>query len=339
MGFERRKSRVPKPLLRAAAKLLMPAQYVAEYVRDALRYAKHSSGRDGVITGRSNREHFEAQLTKDYHRVENGLALPDLRRPFGANGEHCLDDLPLAAESKGLVDEPFVRHVRTALEALGQWNSDGEPRDVINPVVELDPKFDREALTRLFETRRSVRNFVPLEGHDSLIYTPAGPATHTPSVCNRQPGRLHIYSTGESVQRVLGLQNGNGGYRAAVAAVVVVSVDTRLSTGVSERQQRYIDCGLFAMSFVWALHGLGVASCMLNWSMNNSQSDRLRSVASIPAHEDIIMMIAVGGAAPEARVARSPRRATDQVCYTAILRDDFVAGSVEARTGREHETS
>lgn len=313
MALEGLKARVPKPILRAVASLVTPAQYLIEYSKDARRYAKHSSGRDGVVTGRSSREQFEAQLTKDYHRVEKGLALPAPRRPFGAKVEDRLKDLLSASTEKRVDDEPYVHYARTALDALESWNSGGEPRDVISPIVDLDPRLTSDQLSRFFSTRRSVRNFVPIDGLSELIGVAAEHATNTPSVCNRQPGRLHFYSGSGDVRRVLALQNGNAGYGDTVPAVVVVSVDTRLSTGVSERQQRYIDGGLFAMSFVWALHGLGVASCMLNWSMNNSQSDRLRQVAGIPPHEDIIMMIAVGGAASEARVARSPRRAVENV--------------------------
>lgn len=98
-----------------------------------------------------------------------------------------------------------------------------------------------------------------------------------------------------------------------VPVVAVVTVDSRLFTGTHERNQRWVDGALFAMSLVWALHGLGLSTCMLNWSMNNAASNRLRAAAGLPEHEDVVVLLALGYAATGCRVARSPRRDLDQV--------------------------
>lgn len=62
------------------------------------------------------------------------------------------------------------------------------------------------------------------------------------------------------------------------------------------------------MSFVWALHALGVQSCMLNWSMPNRATAALRRVAGIDEGEDVIVLVAIGHRAGGSRVARSERR-------------------------------
>ncbi len=111
----------------------------------------------------------------------------------------------------------------------------------------------------------------------------------------------------------LSLQNGNSGFGSAVPTVALVTVDTQLFAGPGERNQGWIDGGLFSMSFVWALHGLGLDSCMLNLSLRNGRSDALRRTLDIPDYELPIMMIAIGYARPGHRVARSPRRPIDEI--------------------------
>lgn len=314
MAFDSLKARIPSPLLRIAARTISPVQHLSEFLGDAVRYMRVSSPRDGVVTAQSDPDHFEAQLTKDYHRVEKGLALPAPKRPFGAKVEARLRDVLPAAEAALPSDAPVLANARTALAALDLWNAEGAIDDDVSPIGErLAPQIDEATLTAFFETRRSIRNFVATPDVAERVARAAALARHTPSVCNRQAGRLHLYTAPAQVRDVLSHQNGNAGFRETVPAVAVVTVDSRLFTGVTERNQRFVDGGLFAMTFVWALHGVGLSTCMLNWSMNNRESNALRRAADIPEHEDIITMIAIGDKAPNARIARSPRRDVNEV--------------------------
>ena len=83
--------------------------------------------------------------------------------------------------------------------------------------------------------------------------------------------------------------------------------------GPDERNQRWVDGGLFAMTLVWAFHALGLSTCMLNWALPNVSSNRLRELAGIPDGEDIVVLIAIGHAAEGARVARSEKRSVDDL--------------------------
>ncbi|MEJ1194031.1 nitroreductase family protein [Pseudarthrobacter sp. CCNWLW207] len=173
---------------------------------------------------------------------------------------------------------------------------------------------DQDELEEFFTTRRSVRNFDPARSvaKEQLALATTW-ALNTPSVCNRQAGRVYYFTEQSDVERVLRLQNGNAGFRSSVSAVAVVTVDSRLFTGATERNQRWVDGGLFAMTLVWALHGVGLQTCMLNWSATNKSSQRLRRETGIDGHEDIVVLIAVGHADQGHRVARSERRGLEQV--------------------------
>ena len=61
-----------------------------EFVQDASRYRRFAA-ESGRSPSRMTDSQLEAQLTKDYHRVEKGLALREPRRPFGAEVEARLN--------------------------------------------------------------------------------------------------------------------------------------------------------------------------------------------------------------------------------------------------------
>jgi nitroreductase len=210
---------------------------------------------------------------------------------------------------------PYVGFAEDARAALQTWNAEGTVIDLISPMATVIAPTDAIVLDEFITSRRSVRDFDETRQVDPAIVVEAVRlASHTPSVCNRQAARVHEYRGHENAARILAHQNGNAGFRDQVQNVLVVTVERGLFAGASERNQRWIDGGLFAMTLVWALHGLGVSSCMLNWSMTNDRSDALRAAAGIPSSEDVICMIAIGYP-PDGgvRVARSPRRPVEQI--------------------------
>ena len=72
------------------------------------------------------------------------------------------------------------------------------------------------------------------------------------------------------------------------------------------------------MSLVWALHAQGVASCMLNWSVDQDRTRQLRATTGLPDHLDVVTMIATGYARDGLRVTRSPRRPVDSVLHADV---------------------
>jgi nitroreductase len=97
--------------------------------------------------------------------------------------------------------------------------------------------------------------------------------------------------------------------RAVDMALHTPSVCNRQAWKVyGERNQAWIDGGMFAMSFVLALHSLGLGTCCLNWSVEQKTDIALRAEAAIPDSEVIIMLLAIGHIPPELNVAASVRQ-------------------------------
>ena len=168
-------------------------------------------------------------------------------------------------------------------------------------------------LTEFFACRYSIRNFTDEEVDYNLIEQAIRMAQKTPSVCNRQSSKVYIFRNEEDRQLVLSYQNGNRGFGHLVNKVLIVTSDLQNFVSVGERNQCWIDGGMYAMSVVYALHSLGLGTCCLNWSVEYEVDRRLRKAANIPDSEAVIMMIAVGHIPEQLSVAQSPRKSIEEV--------------------------
>ena len=280
-----------------------------EFIEDGRRYLRNCAPSDGLADDSLRGRQLECQLTKDYHRVEKGLALGAPRATFGADvGRRLAMLIPVG--NAFAARQPFVRYAEDASAALSRWNAGGGVDERISPLAPSpqDSTWTGDEAESFLTSRRSIRHFDQHRRPDAeLLERAVAMAAHTPSVCNRQAWKIRLFS-GDRVQHILRHQNGNAGFRSEVPWVGVVTVDTRLFAGLSERNQPWIDGGLFSMSLVYALHGLGIQTCMLNLSVTNAHARTVRAAIGADDAEQVIMMIAIGYAASDHRIARSPRR-------------------------------
>jgi len=168
-------------------------------------------------------------------------------------------------------------------------------------------------LNDFFQSRHSIRNFDAAPVPMATIQKAVELALRTPSVCNRQSWRVRVLSTPPQKEAALGLQNGNKGFDHTIDKVLVVSVSLETFVSVGERNQGWIDGGMFSMSLIWALHSLGIGSCALNWSAEMERDRSLHQALNIPDQERVIMMIAVGNLPEKLHVACSARIAAERV--------------------------
>jgi nitroreductase len=159
-----------------------------------------------------------------------------------------------------------------------------------------------------FERRYSIRQFAPDDVDMCLIEKAVVMAQKTPSVCNRQSAKVYVFSQQEDKQKVLSYQNGNRGFGDQASKVLIVTSDLQHFMSVGERNQCWIDGGMFSMSLVYALHSLGLGTCCLNWSVESQVDQALREAVGIPESEAVMMMLAVGHLPDKLKVAQSPRK-------------------------------
>lgn len=306
---------------------------IKNFAEDCVRYIRFS----GTFAPYKDREAFRAYLTKHYHSIEKGLSFAQPRPGFGEKPVRTLLKLVTDYCGRYGVDET----AKTCLGVLAAYKSFHGDKVHPNPsLIESvdavcqgfgDPSWLPErggvlhterkkilaggALNFLefVESRFSIRSFANGAVDEDLIRQAVRMAQKTPSVCNRQPWRVHDYGTKAVMSRILQYQNGNRGFGDTAARVLLVTCDYRAFASCTERNEAFVDGGMFSMSLVYALHSLGLGTCCLNLCQQNRTGRELRKVGGIPAEEVLIMMIAVGHLPETLRVARSERRSLSEV--------------------------
>lgn len=184
---------------------------------------------------------------------------------------------------------------------------------VANAERELVPTglADRSFLNVVF-SRRSIREFTPEAVVDSDIQLAVRIAMQAPSVCNRQSARVHQFDDPDMMQAALDLQGGFRGYKMPPKLLLVTS-DLSAFVGAVERNQPFIDGGLFMMTLLLGLQQAGLGTCCLNTAMSTERENTLRKMLDIPDSEVFISFIAVGHFDPAILTPQSKRIPVDKV--------------------------
>jgi len=98
------------------------------------------------------------------------------------------------------------------------------------------------------------------------------------------------------------------GFGEDIPVLLVLTSDLEWFVSAQERNQAWIDGGMFAMSLVLALHSFGLGTCCLNWCATPEQDEKLHSALAIPESHVVTMMIAVEHLPEVFRVTRSNRK-------------------------------
>ena len=162
---------------------------------------------------------------------------------------------------------------------------------------------------KLANNRYSFRHFSQEEVSDEVIKKALDIAKKSPSACNRQSYRVHVFS-GDDKDVILKLQGGaNSFYKEANKAILITGDLNRYYT--TEMHLPYVDGALFAMSFIYALTSLGVASIPLTMGRKLNVLNDIHQQLNIPANEVPVILIAIGNYPDKAEVSLSYRNKVD----------------------------
>jgi nitroreductase len=186
--------------------------------------------------------------------------------------------------------------VLTAVAAREPVTENGEDRDFIDVVF----------------GRRSVREFTSAFVADEDIQQAVRIAMQAPSVCNRQPVRVHQFADPKMIEGALEMQGGFRGYQSP-PRLLLVTADLASFVAATERNQAYVDGGLFAMLLLLGLEQVGLGACPLNTMMSTEREDKARRILNIPASEVFITFIAAGHFEPSVLTPRSTRLPLEEV--------------------------
>jgi|SRR5690554_1679724 len=162
-------------------------------------------------------------------------------------------------------------------------------------------------------SRRSVRDFTGELIDEQQIKEAVTLALNSPSVCNRQSVKVYLLQDKVKIDEILKIQAGFRGYSENVKQLLVVTADRNYFYTVGERNQLYIDGGIFLMNLLYSLHFYKIANCPANWGKTVKDDRLARKVVDLKENEKIICLIPIGKAVDDIRVCLSERRTIDEV--------------------------
>ena len=165
-----------------------------------------------------------------------------------------------------------------------------------------------EDLYNLATQRRSVRWYQDKSVPSDLIEKAISIATLSPSACNRQPFEFRIFTEKDKKDIIGSIPMGIKGYYENIPCFAVII--GKLSAYLSERDRHviYIDGGLAAMSFMFALETLGLSSVPINWPDIEKQEKKMDKVLDLRDDERPVLVIGFGYADPEGMIPYSQKK-------------------------------
>jgi len=299
-------------------------------IYDYVRFKKYYS-----LPSNNNKDKkkLEAWILQDKHRIEKGLSLPKPRFFFG---EEPLGRLAKNMEQYSKVYEKDcvfyfgigaikayeIFHLESGknlpsffLLIKGKFSADDFNHQSTNLVglgkINGDNLKDKEFFNDFVLSRHSCRNFdIEKKISKDIINSIMKLSIKAPSVCNRQHWHVHYFS-GEDKLKILALQNGNAGFADNIPYIAVITSDLRSFYSADERNQPFVDGGIFAMNLMYSMHSFGISSCPLNWCNSFVTDNRFHKLGFSRETDTVVMLLAFGYPNKKGYFAKSPRMAVE----------------------------
>lgn len=269
-------------------------------------------------------------LIREAHSVEKGLSC-SMIRPFGTKSINNI--LKLLKEYNALSKNYNFAYC-IALNSLEQYKNLYEKMNWVEDVNYLKvkeivdnatnvPKIDSGSQKISIEefhkgmninyydflsSRHCVRTFSDKVVTEEVFEEVIKCTALTPSACNRQMIKFYNCVSEKSKELIKKYSQGTACFDMNNIYFCVLTYDMNSFYFVGERNQGYLNTGLYAMNFVNALHNKGIGSCFLQFGSNYETEKILKKELNIPENEKISLIIAYGYYNKESNVPISSRK-------------------------------
>ena len=276
--------------------------------RDFLRFTQRS----GVLF--INEKKIEGHIIAVNHTIEKGLAMPDQKTPFSIDRVEYLIFLLKKFGSFAGKDNNLSKIMDISVKILKDWSQlhhttkDVKIQKLIEEISRLSTSYEKETIinfglikeaylpnetfSKMASRRRSIRNYDETIISENIIDDACKVASFSPSVCNRNLGGFELIKGNTNIKKALDLQGGNRGYDHKVFNLGYIFFKINRLYDPEERNQGFIDAGLFAMTLTYALLSKGIGSVMLNWAQSPSTDLKFRRLLKIPKDREIVSLLA-----------------------------------------------
>jgi len=269
-------------------------------------------------------------LLRENHVIEKGMSMRNSRKGFGQEKvASLLDRLNLYFDRYFEQDSYFLKYplatiktyiVYTKRNGVNVDEIERNYNDLVSKtkfndieinagIVSISKAEIQENCNNDFESllknRHSIRYFTDEIPNENILDKALTLAQQTPSACNRQGWKTHVFVGNESFS-LIKWQGGANGFAEEIHCAILVT--TNLNAFLSyEYNQCYIDGGLYAMNLINSLHSLGLGTIPLSCGFYHNKLSRLKDFG-IPENEVPIIIIGVGCLLDNFHVAVSCRK-------------------------------
>lgn len=321
------KAILPQSLKYRIKNILLKFSFYNSYYYDLKRYFSYSSTQSS-----DNEIKLIAEMIRYYHVVEKGLTMPQTRLGFGkelilslcnmcekyvtlynCTNDQFLHTINILNEYKFFHEKNNYQLDNIIISSIENLNLKVQK---VNFEIEFQISISKDeyfknincSFVDFSNSRHSVRNFnSEVELDVDRICQAIQLAKNTPSACNRQPWRTYVFSNKNQIKKILELQGGNRGFGHLTNKLVIITSEVGGFFGVHERNQAFIDGGMYAMNLLFGLHHYEIATCILNCSHSKAKDIQMRKICNINESEVFIAMIACGIPPNEFKIATSKR--------------------------------
>jgi nitroreductase len=303
---------------------------IKNYFVDFKLYTKHSN-----LFNKDSFEKIEADIILKYHSLEKGFLFAKIKNKFGVNNVVVLNRL---LNNELVISNKNLSQIKAAYKVMCKYYELHVQRNVDisdyytlkqyqfykQIIVDgLDCVKEHESVLYFKEadenfysfsnSRSSVRNFkeerVPIEKIKDVLSL----AKNAPSVCNRQPVKVYYVTNKEKIDQICEIQGGLTGYSNSLNQLMVVVSDRNYFYTVGERNQFYIDGGIFLMNLLYALHFYKIGACPAHWGLKIDADKKIKNILNMKESEKVISLVAIGIPENEFKTCASTRRSTEEI--------------------------
>lgn len=163
------------------------------------------------------------------------------------------------------------------------------------------------------KSRSSIRKYSAEKVSLEIIYKVIELAKTAPSVCNRQTIKIYYLENEPKIQRILALQKGLEGYADGISQMFVLVSDRNYFHTIGERNQLFVDGGIFLMNLLYALHYYKIAACPAHWALTYKQDKKIKHEINLSDSEKVICLIPFGFPTEMVRSTLSLRRDNKEI--------------------------
>jgi nitroreductase len=278
-------------------------------------------------------EGVKALLTFHSHSIEKGLSHPNFRDNFGKNAllgiKANLEEFKKRKLDKNLFeyqntisvlkfykDKHNSKNIKTPFfDSLFDLSELDSAPSIAGAKIHTDKPAQDMNFADLEHFRSTQREFLSDAVDMDLFKKVTELAIKTPSVCNRQPWKIYVTNNNLKISKLLDLQGGYKGY-GVPPTLSLVTVDRKAFIGSHERNEPYVDGGLFLMNYDFALTYYGLSSCILNTMMEEPVKEKVRTILGVPTTEVLIAFVGAGYSKDKVKVAASARKPVEDILKT-----------------------